>query len=481
MALETDDDATASTEISDKVLVTIEERIEATKVSDEDVGEDQEEGELSEKEEGSDEEKSVENTQVGTEASAEVPLLRRKVSLDDVSGRATMGLLGRDDYLKRGAVENLATDDEENPWLRDKVAFRPAATSYAPNLYNFAWAQAVQGNQGFKLVEREDGDDETEELPDNEADYEDDDDDEMEDGLPESLADMTLKIPEGYDMRQVLYDKRLMKNASWNATRGDGRREKNWMESEDGLRNRRMVEIDERRGTRVDGVGRREMRSPSRRRDGRVPPRRDRLEGDTERERRSEKDRGSEIDLHRARDRDRDRERARVKGRERGDRNETSLRPSSSDDSDQSRRSAPSGSNGRQSQSRENVAEVPEEGEIEEGEIELPAENSTRAASREKSSDPRADSPVEDGLPNGNLKRSLSSRLSFRNSSSDSRSLSRESSFRRLQDDDLRHRLTKDAEREKSREEAKLREDRREQIAHLTALMKSVTVKDAQK
>jgi hypothetical protein len=275
-------------------------------------------------------------------------------------------------------------------------------------------------------------------------------------------------------MRQVLYDRRLMKNASWNANRGDNRREKNWMESDDGGDPRRRFDRDERGGTRV----RRETRSPSRRRDGRVPSRRDRLEGGSERERGNEKDRVSDLERQRARDR----ERARDKGRERGDRNESSLRPTSSDDSDLSRRSAPSGANGRQSQNVDNDAEVREEGEIEEGEIELPTDSlRSRSASREKSEDPRADSPVEDGLPTGNLKKSLSSRLSFRNSSSNSRSLSRESSFRRLQDDDLRHRLTKDAEREKSREEAKVREDRREQIVHLTALMKSVTVKDAQK
>lgn len=472
MVPETEEDATPATEIREKELVdTVEGRAEAAKFSDEDAGEDQEEGELSEKEDVSDDEKAA-GVEGETERNGEVPIARRKVSVDDVTGRATMGSLGRDDYIKRGGLENLGTEDEESTWLRDKVAFRPATTSYAPNLYNFAWAQAVQGNQGFKLVDKQDGDDGTEELADDGADFE--VDDEMEDELPESLADMTLKIPEGYDMRQVLYDRRLMKNASWNASRGDNRRDKNWMEPEDSGDPRRRFDRDERGGTRV----RRETRSPSRRRDGRVPPRRDRLEGDTERERGSDKDRVLETERQRIRDR----ERARDKGRERGDRNESSVRPTSSDDSDQSRRSVPSGAHRMQSQSGDNVAEVREEGEIEEGEIELSTVSlRSRSTSLEISEDPRADSPVEDGLPTGNLKKSLSSRLSFRNSSTNSRSLSRESSFRRLQDDDLRHRLTKDAEREKSREEAKMREERREQIAHLTALMKSVTVKDAQK
>ncbi|KAG0555421.1 hypothetical protein KC19_12G168000 [Ceratodon purpureus] len=472
MVSETEEDATAANEIREKGLVdAVEERAEAVKVSDDDAGEDQEEGELSEKEDVSDDEKPA-GVEGETEGKGEVPMARRKVSLDDLTGRATMGSLGRDDYTKRGGMENLGTEDEENNWLRDKVAFRPATTSYAPNLYNFAWAQAVQGNQGFKLVNKQDGDDETEELADNGADFE--EDDEMEDELPESMADMTLKIAEGYDMRQVLYDRRLMKNSSWNASRADIRRDKNWMEPEDGGDPRRRFDRDERGGTRV----RRETRSPSRRRDGRVPSRRDRLEGDTERDRGSDKDRVSEAERQRIRDR----ERARDKGRERGDRNESFVRPASSDDSDQSRRSVPSGANGKQLQTADNVAEVREEGEIEEGEIELPTDSlRSRSASLENSENPRADSPVQDGLPTGNLKKSLSSRLSFRNSSTNSRSLSREPSFRRLQDDDLRHRLTKDAEREKSREEAKVREERREQIAHLTALMKSVTVKDAQK
>lgn len=83
-----------------------------------------------------------------------------------------------------------------------------------------------------------------------------------------------------------------------------------------------MVEIDERRGICVDGVGRREMRLFLRRWDGRVLLWRDCFEGDIERERRSEKDRGLEIDLYWVRDRDRDRERVRVKGWERGDWNE---------------------------------------------------------------------------------------------------------------------------------------------------------------
>lgn len=76
---------------------------------------------------------------MGIEVSVEVLLLRRKVSLDDVSGRVIMGLLGRDDYFKWGVVENLVIDDEENFWLRDKVVFRFVVISYVLNLYNFVW------------------------------------------------------------------------------------------------------------------------------------------------------------------------------------------------------------------------------------------------------------------------------------------------------------------------------------------------------
>ena len=82
---------------------------------------------------------------------------------------------------------------------------------------------------------------------------------------------------------------------------------------------------------------------------------------------------------------------------------------------------------------------------------------------------------------NGNSKKSsLSSRLSFQSRSSHSRSLSRDS-FVRLQDDDLRHRLSRDAEREKLQGEHRMREERRERIAQVGSLLKSVTVKDAQK
>ncbi|XP_024362469.1 uncharacterized protein [Physcomitrium patens] len=462
-----DEDAVVLTQNDDKVVDTVEDRLEGLNFSNNDPGEDQEEGELSEKEDMNEEIKAAEpDIEEDVGVNVEVASKRIKHNLDDLSGRATMGLRGKDDYSQRSGTENLGKDNEDNLWLRDKMTFRSAATSYAPNLYNFAWAQAVQGNQGFKLVEKQDGDEEADALPDNGASF--DGDDEMEDGLPESLADMTLKIPEGYDMRQVLYDRRLMTNASWNSRLGDTRREKTWIDSEDGMDSRRRFDRDERGGSRSGGGGRREMRSPSRRRDSR-----------SERERGGVKSRLSEFERQRARDRERERE----NGRERGERNDNILRPTSSDESDYSRRNAPSGAIGRQSQSNDNIVDVREEGEIEEGEIELPTDNlRSRSSSREKSQDPRAESLIEDGISNGNLRKSLSSRLSFRNSSSSHpRSLSRESSFRRLQDGDLRHRLTKDVEREKPRQDVLLREDRREQIAHLTAVMKSVTVKDAQK
>ena len=51
----------------------------------------------------------------------------------------------------------------------------------------------------------------------------------------------------------------------------------------------------------------------------------------------------------------------------------------------------------------------------------------------------------------------------------------------RLPDDDLRHRLSRDAEREKLQGEHRIREERRERIAQVGSLLKSVTVKDAQK
>ncbi|XP_024357659.1 uncharacterized protein [Physcomitrium patens] len=464
MASETDEDVIVSTVMSGELLEMVEDRSESAMVSVDGPREDQEEGELSEKEEVCEEEKSAgHDTEADdAEVTGETSIVGSKVSLDDPSRWAIMASRGGDDYAQRSSTENVGTD-EEKVWLRDKVAYRPAATSYTPNsnLYNFAWAQAVQGNRGFKLVEKQDGDGEAEELLDNGASF--GEDDETENGLPETMVDLTLKIPEGYDMRQVLYDRRSMKKASWNSSRGDPRRAKNWIELDENTDSRRRFDKDERGGTRNSGTGRRKIRSPTRRRDSRA-----------ERVRRSEKDRLFETERLRARDRE--------NGRERGNRNDNSLRSTSSDESDHSRRSAPSGANRRQSQSGDNAAEVREEGEIEEGEIELPNDNlRSRSSSQGKSEYPRADSPVKDGISSGDLKRTLSSRLDFRNSSSHIISLSRESSFRRLPDDDLRHRLTKDAEREKSREETMLREDRREQVAHLTALMKSVTVKDAQK
>lgn len=466
---------------------------------------DQEEGEISETEEEVGEDIKPEkepldlnlNLEAG-DTETESFSLKKMASLDDngndVVGRPSKG---RDELFKRDV------NDDVIPWLREKPTYLASPnSSYPPNLYNLAWAQAVQGGPGFKLVkspsDKEEGDDDqaAEGLQSfDDAKCNDEEDEMMMEWQVERGSDaieMSVSIPEGYDMRERLYDRRRMRSAMGY---GNGK-ERKWPEVEEDLQVRRRFGRDE---SRTVVISRRDIRSSSssRRRDGKLisssSSRREDLEvGDVERERRNERDRVWEGEKQRARDRERERE----KERERADRKLSSSlvhRPTSSDDDDSFHScDGPSASKrGKQFQSDDNAAaaapplEVREEGEIEEGEIELnPTTHapSSRSPSRDKSEDLQADNSHSEEriLRNGNSKKSsLSSRLSFQSRPSHSRSLSRDS-FVRLQDDDLRHRLSRDAEREKLQGEHRIREERRERIAQVGSLLKSVTVKDAQ-
>ena len=440
--------------------------------------EDQEEGEISDNEETKDDgqptgddtevDKEV-RTETNTEANAEVPSLQRIASLNDLATRITPGSRNRVEYSKRDGRESLGRDEEENPWLRDTVPYRPPATSYAPNLYNFAWAQAVQGRKSFTLGEsptkEEDGDDEAKALKRIEEGFAEVERDEWQGELPESMEEMTLGVPEGYDIRQRLVANRRL--GMWTAGREEtvqAQIERRRMEEKEDLEARRRFEREERAGNQ------RRERNPSivRRRDKRISSRRDDGEAERERERGGvERGRGGGQRL---------RERKRQRGKRRGNLH----RPASSENSLQSRGSAPSALKAATQFENDdhNIFEVREDGEIEEGEIELPAQQAnSRSPSREKSEDHRTEELSVERLPNGDAQDSDEGVIFSGRPKYHSRSLSRgESSFRRLSEDDLRHRLTRDGNRDKSRELG-----RREHIAIVASLVKNVTVKDAQK
>lgn len=439
--------------------------------------EDQEEGEISDNEETKEDGQPTEDntevdtevsTETNTEANVEVPSLQRLASLDDLATRTTQGSRNRVEYSKRDGRESLGRDDEENPWLRDSVPYRPPATSYAPNLYNFAWAQAVQGRKSFTLGEsptkEEDGDDEAKTLKRIEEGITEVERDEWQGELPESMEEMTLGVPEGYDIRQRLIANRQL--GLWKAGREEtvqAQIERRRMEEKEDLEARRRFEREERAGNQ------RRERNPSivRRRDKRISSRRDDGEADRERDREG---------VERGRGGQRLRERKRQRGKRRG----SLHRPASSENSLQYPGTAPSALKAATQFENDdhNIFEVCEDGEIEEGEIELPSQQAnSRSPSREKSEDHRTEELSLDRLPNGDAQDSDEGVIFSGRPKYHSRSLSRgESSFRPLPEDDLRHRLRRDANRDKSRELG-----RREHIAIVASLVKNVTVKDAQK
>ena len=339
---------------------------------------DQEEGEISETEEVVGDELKPEkepldlnlNLEAG-DTETESFSLKKMASLDDdgndVVGRPSKG---RDELFKRDV------NDDVIPWLREKPTYLASPnSSYPPNLYNLAWAQAVQGGPGFKLVKspsgKEDGDDDqaAEGLQSFvDAKCNDEEDEMMMDWQVEGGSDaieMSVTIPEGYDMRERLYDRRRMRSAMWN---GNGK-ERKWPEVEEDLQVRRRFGRDE---SRTVVISRRDVRSSSssRRRDGKLTSsssmRREDLEvGDVERERRNERDRVWESEKQRARDRERERE----KERERADRKLSSSlvhRPTSSDDDSFHSCDGPSASKrGKQFQIDDNAAAAaaPQEGQ----------------------------------------------------------------------------------------------------------------------
>ncbi|CAM6049658.1 unnamed protein product [Sphagnum compactum] len=120
--------------------------------------EDQEEGEISEEEDHIEEEDNAGETKEVADLPVRDDFIPRgrRTEANYPSSHFRNGLGIEDDELE-GGTTNVWGGGDGNPWGRDPIAaFRPPGNIYAPNMYNFAWAQAVQGGRS---VEDDDDDD----------------------------------------------------------------------------------------------------------------------------------------------------------------------------------------------------------------------------------------------------------------------------------------------------------------------------------
>ncbi|CAK9219826.1 unnamed protein product [Sphagnum troendelagicum] len=114
--------------------------------------EDQEEGEISDEEDHLEEEHDPGETKEVTDLPARDDFIPRgrRTEANYPSSHFRNGLGIEDDELEVG-TPNVWGSGDGNPWGRDPIAaFRPPGNIYAPNMYNFAWAQAVQGGRSIQ-------------------------------------------------------------------------------------------------------------------------------------------------------------------------------------------------------------------------------------------------------------------------------------------------------------------------------------------
>ncbi|CAK9221117.1 unnamed protein product [Sphagnum troendelagicum] len=120
--------------------------------------EDQEEGEISDEEDHIEEEDDPGETKEVTDLPVRDDFIPRgrRTEANYPSSHFRNGLGIEDDELEVGTT-NVWGGGDGNPWGRDPIAaFRPPGNIYAPNMYNFAWAQAVQARR--EIISEEAGD-----------------------------------------------------------------------------------------------------------------------------------------------------------------------------------------------------------------------------------------------------------------------------------------------------------------------------------
>jgi RNA polymerase II C-terminal domain phosphatase-like 3/4 len=429
--------------------------------------EDQEEGEISEEDDHIEEEDDPGETKEVTDLPVRDDFIPRgrRTEANYPSSHFRNGLGIEDDELE-GGTTNVWSGGDGNPWGRDPIAaFRPPGNIYAPNMYNFAWAQAVQGGRS---VEDDDDDD----VGDAAASagsqallherHSDDPDSGDEGGrsLTEAVGDMTLGFAES---QRLYYKPAFARIASWNASPLDlesksAQIEREWRAVKEGLEER-YPSFNSRRGSSDRDSERDIMKTPRGLR-GRLGPRRRERKYSARRE---------------------------VISDEAGDwKKRTTLHSEVSIDDSLAKGGAPPPSEESKSAKQSSTDEIPaaddrEEGELEEGEIELPSQALPKSStsSKEQSEDHRGDETEEDksseGFAQGGQLNDLGGRAPSRSKrqahSGHSRNAARETSTRHNPEhNNNMPSRDRDTERE-----------RQEQLSQVGILVKNVTVKDAQK